>query len=443
MKLRRIAATALAIAVAIAATYVLRSDDEGQASSTSAAALGGALTPTATNDPSELDRLISVHASRAPERNESLEYRTLGNLYLSRARLIGSLDDYVLANEAFSAAVDLYSADINSTTGIAETALALHDFTTASALATDLILADEALLRARAVAGDAALAVGQIAAAAQHYGFLADAASADPAVMIREAELAYATGDVAAALSRADNALQTATQLGLGGRALAFYETYAAHLAFEAGQYDRARRHVDAAVALDPTSAVVLSELGGLSAAEGDLEAAVGAYERAVAALPTPDDLVALGDLYVLLGDEQKAQNNFSAALDIATLAGANARAYSRAYAEYLLDHEGDFTLALELTTAELERRRDAHGWDAHAWALYRNGRFDEARTASNQALATGMRDAELFYHAGVISAALGQPARAIAELGTALDISPAWDPAASLHAASLLGELQ
>ena len=59
----------------------------------------------------------------------------------------------------------------------------------------------------------------------------------------------------------------------------------------------------------------------------------------------------------------------------------------------------------------ELERRRDVLTLDAYAWALFRNGRIDEAWTAIESALAPGVQNAQLFDHAAQIAAARGDDA--------------------------------
>ena len=50
---------------------------------------------------------------------------------------------------------------------------------------------------------------------------------------------------------------------------------------------------------------------------------------------------------------------------------------------------------------------------DAYAWALYVNGRFEEARKQIEAALAAGIRDAKLFRHAGEFELKSGDRAKA------------------------------
>jgi tetratricopeptide (TPR) repeat protein len=50
---------------------------------------------------------------------------------------------------------------------------------------------------------------------------------------------------------------------------------------------------------------------------------------------------------------------------------------------------------------------------DAYAWALYVNGRYQEARSEIETALKVGIRDARIFRHAGDIASKCGDQAAA------------------------------
>jgi tetratricopeptide (TPR) repeat protein len=80
---------------------------------------------------------------------------------------------------------------------------------------------------------------------------------------------------------------------------------------------------------------------------------------------------------------------------------------------------------ALQLALAELRTRKDIYGYDAAAWAHFKNGNLEEAQIFIEQAMALGTRDAQLYFHAGMIALELGQKDQAREYLEEALAINP------------------
>jgi tetratricopeptide (TPR) repeat protein len=173
---------------------------------------------------------------------------------------------------------------------------------------------------------------------------------------------------------------------------------------------------------------VALAGMAAVRTAQGRFDAAIRLYARAVTAVPDPATLAALGDVYVVIGDRRAASDRYATVEAIATLAETGRRLYDRQLALFRADHGGDLEGALRIARDGLETRRDVYGYDALAWVLYRLGRHEEARAAADEALALGTPDPRLWFHAGMISAALGDEARAREELGRALRLNPGFD---------------
>ena len=92
-------------------------------------------------------------------------------------------------------------------------------------------------------------------------------------------------------------------------------------------------------------------------------------------------------------------------------------------------DHNWRPERALELAKAELEIRKDIYTYDALAWALYRNRRYDEAKTAIAEAMKLGTPEPMFYYHAQQIALALGDDPQA-AEYGRKWkDLNPEFRP--------------
>ncbi len=142
-----------------------------------------------------------------------------------------------------------------------------------------------------------------------------------------------------------------------------------------------------------------------------------------------------------MLGDEEAAAAAYAEAEAMIAATPESRRAHARTWANHLLDNGGDVSLALAIAEEELATRTDTAGWETYAWALFKNDRLDEARDAIDVALERGL-DAHGYYRAGAISAARGETSRALAELTTALELSPRFHPIDATNAATLLAEL-
>jgi tetratricopeptide (TPR) repeat protein len=265
----------------------------------------------------------------------------------------------------------------------------------------------------------------------------------DPAVTVRLANLAYLTGRPAEAQALARRALD---QVGsLADEDVAFFHSFVGSVGFLTGDLDSAEFHHATAAALTPWDQGALGELARVRAATGDYDAAIALLEQANAIQPEPDHLTRLADLYAITGaaNPETVQRLFDEGTALATQDADYSRAWARLHAYFLLDHGIDTADALSIAKGELEQRRDAGAWDLYAWALFHNGRLDEARNAADKASATGVINAAFLYHAGVISAELGETSRAIAELEQALSLNPGFEPVHAARATELLDDLR
>ena len=107
---------------------------------------------------------------------------------------------------------------------------------------------------------------------------------------------------------------------------------------------------------------------------------------------------------------------------------GAAGGTYSLQLALFWANH--DVRLDEALAAAERERvaRNDIYTSDVLAWCLYKKGRFEEAKTAIDQALRLGTRDSRLLYHAGMIALSTGDNQKGAEYLKQALAINPSFD---------------
>ncbi len=390
-------------------------------------------------DSNELDRLTLAYERRITTHTDALDFRTLGYLYLEKARTTGDASRYVAAQEAFERAVDLFPTDPSSRVGMASAHYGLHDFATARNIARQVYDAT-GRLDALAIATDAAYAVGDYEVARNELRALTDAAGDQPGVLVRRAEAARIEGDREAALTLSDQALARAGEAN-NSRLLAWYEAFAAQMRMHLGGYEDGLALAESALARDPGSDAARLVTGRLRAANGDMEGAIELYELLTESRPDPTYLSELGDLYLLVGREGDARDAHATVEVAAELAEAQG-VYDRVISNHLADHGIATTRAVEIARGELERRQDVGAHDALAWALFADGRFTEAAESMERAMALGTLDARFHYHAGLIAAALGDADEARHRLEAALTLSPEFQPLQADRARRTLADL-
>jgi tetratricopeptide (TPR) repeat protein len=381
-------------------------------------------------DTADTDRRISFWQRRvAANPRDDLSWTNLGDLFDLKGRQTGDISNYTSAQAAYATALDIAPRSTAALTGAARIDATLHDFAGALSAATAVLELDPGAYGALGIVFDSSLELGDIANARHALELLA-ARVDSPAVMSRQARLAFITGDTAAALALSAQAADFAADAGEPGTTVALYEFIAAEYALLAGDLDAAAAGYRAALNDLPGYPAARFGLGRVDYALGDLTGAIANLEAATATLPRPDMLAFLGDLYMAAGRHEDAFNQYATVDFIHGLAaGDGARVYDREYVNFLSDHGRDPGRAVALATTEALVRQDVYGYDALAWALHAAGDGAHALAATRLALADGTQDARLLIHAGLIELTNGLSAEGRAHLDAGLALNPSFSP--------------
>ena len=365
----------------------------------------------------------------------------LAELYLTRAWTTGQTADYDRALDASQRALAIDASLVPARLLNAQVLFAIHDFAGAQAAAEALLVDQPGLPQAVATLGDARLEQGDYAGSSEAYDRLSVAVGGAP-VVARQARLASLTSSLATARELAAEASRLATaDPETDPVSRAWYHVLGGALAFQAGDVAAAQASYQQALVEWPTSAPALAGAARALAALGDSQGAIQLYEQAVALYPQPETLAALGDLYVLTGGVDEAATRYEQVLALAAI-DAEAGLFNRGIILFLANHAERPAEAVALAAADLETRKDVYGWDAHAWALYAAGQYEEADASITNARAQGTEDAVLDYHAGMIAVALGRNADAQRLIEAALARNPTFDPLQAQTARATLESL-
>jgi tetratricopeptide (TPR) repeat protein len=381
------------------------------------------------------ERLIKNMQTRVQSNpKDPAAYAALGAAFFQRARETGDVEDFQQAEQALNRSLDLNSADFSAALAyatMAEVCMGEHRFSDAVTYAQKALALGSGDLSPFAIVGDANADMGEYERSAIAYSRLdiSGESAADPRnVYVRDSRtswLKFVSGDTRGAIRLMQSAVAAGTEARLPAENLAW-------LYYELGEYESQAGDVAAAnsayltaLNIHPGDYRAMAGLGKLRGNQGRYAEAIKLYQSAVAVVPMPMYVAELGDMYTREGNTAEAKKQYQLVEYIGLLGHVNQVLHNRDLALFYADHDIKLDEALALAHKEFEVRHDIYTWDALAWALYKNGKYQEAGDAMDHALRPGARDALLFFHAGMISSRLGQPSQAKERLQTALSINP------------------
>lgn len=362
-------------------------------------------------------------------------YALLGQAYQQRARETGNPVFYSKSEQALRRSATLDPRNAVTTSALGSLALARHDFGEAYALGREAVRLAPYTARNHGVVGDALIELGRYPEAFRAF---------DRMGALRPDLASYSRVSYARELLGRDDDARQAMELALdaaGGRPepTAWVHTQLGKLAWNRGQLDRTRAHYRAAISVFPGYVFALEPLALVEEAKGNRRAALSLAQRAAEALPLPQTVSTLGDLYARRGKTRAAERQYGLVGAIERLLAANGVRTDLETALFDVDHGIRPARSLALARQARSARPSIDGDDVLAWALARKGRCDEALVHSKRALRLGTRDALKYFHRGMIERCLGNQSSARDWFGRALRLNPhfslLWSPVARRYA--------
>lgn len=434
----RMTACAAALAVAITSGAVVMGalkEREDQRTVSAAIASGVTESLLARGDLDGSVTALQQHLRTQPR--DFGAWSTLGLAYVEQARVNGDPSRYPQAEKAFARSLRLRPGNDPALAGQAALAAARHDFAGALATADRALEANPYSERALCTRIDALVELGRYDEALKAVQ-TADARRPGIPVFTRYAYVHELRGDTRTARRVLEQALSSAATTG----DIAYVATQLGQLDWRGGDHEAALRHYARALAADEEYVPALEGRARAQYASGDRAGAIRTLEQVVARYPLPGPLVGLGELYEVAGDAEKAREQYALVDAWTAIARANGVNADLDTALAAADHGGAKT-ALSAARAGWKRRQTVHTADALAWALYVNGRTEEALPYARRAAATGYRDATFLYHRGMIEKATGDTKAARRSLKAALDLNAGFSPLGAREARAALKDLE
>ena len=176
-----------------------------------------------------------------------------------------------------------------------------------------------------------------------------------------------------------------------------------ARLHLATGDVEDAENALQQALELVPSYHYALASLAKVRSAQRRFGEAVGLLRQRYEVAPHPENLYELAEAMTRAGRGREAEPLYAEFEEKARAEMDSVDNANRELVFYYADRVGRFTEALATASREVQRRRDVFTLDAYAWALHCSGQSAEAQAAIHAALAPGVKNARLFYHAGVI----------------------------------------
>ena len=377
-----------------------------------------------------IDRAIRFYQKRIERHPKvALNYIHLAHQLVRKAKDHGDEACYPLAEQALNEALKLRPHDREALFALAGVQCSRHQFREGLQSAMQVLKQDPTHDEARAVIGDAQMELGDYDAAEASYREIEQQFTQPaPGLWVRLAHLAEVRGQTEAAhelLSRAVKDVIDGKDVEELTPRKVWYQVRLGHFYLDHGRLDDARKQFESAVAAQPAYFLALAGLAELRTAQGLFDEALTAYRRTIEVAPDPIFLMAIGDIHARLGHADEARRQYEQAEKLILESDATPAEYSRELSLFYSHRNLKPERALELAKTDLTFRQDIHAQDALAWALFRNGLFNEAAEAIDKALQPGTKEARLHYHAGLIRHQLGQTDKARAHLEQALATNP------------------
>lgn len=289
------------------------------------------------------------------------------------------------------------------------------------------------------VIGDAAIELGRYDEAFAAFDRMA-ALKPTSAAYARVAYAREIQGDLAGAVKAMRMAIEATSPQDPEGIAWAWAQMGA--LEIQRGDIDAAATAFDRAAFAFPGHPYALAGQARVFSVRGQLDRALDGYRALLENAPTPEHAAHVGDLLHRRGDAAGALAAWAEAERLERDGWKDEAPQPAALSRLLAERNLQPVEALRLARDAARGRDDIVTNDALAWALYRNGAFDEAWEASARARRTGTHDRRILYHAAAIAAARGDRAQAGALATRALDGLPDFDLIAAPEAQALLERL-
>jgi tetratricopeptide (TPR) repeat protein len=361
-------------------------------------------------------------------------YNALAQALIRRARETSDVSYYNRAEEPLRQSLALAPRNFDAQKIEVQILLGRHEFAEARDLAKTLNRQTPDDVMVYGYLADSNSALGDYEDAEKATNWMMRLRPGNVPSLVRGAYLRKVFGDVEGAIELLNQAYDKTPPNEVEERA--WILTQMADLRLLKGQVDKADRMVQQAAELFPGYDPTLEMLARVRSAQHKYIEAAETLREQNQTLPSPQTIYSMAAALERANRIGEARTAYSDFEERARRQVAEPRNANRELVFYYVDHAHNPSEALRVAELEAAKRHDVFTLDAYAWALWANGQYKDARVQIDRALATGIRDAQLFYHAGKISYVLKEQAASEHYLRESLDLNPSSEVSAAAREA-------
>jgi len=342
--------------------------------------------------------------------------------YTKRAREVSDPSYYDRATEAAAKALELEAGNLDARKAQVWALLGRHEFGRAREEAAKLhaIVKDDVMVYG--FLADAHAELGNYKEAEEAVQWMLDMRPSNLSGLTRAAYLREVFGDVEGAIEAYGTAVARLSPVEIEDRAWMLSQI--GHLLLSIGKETEASTVLQQAFDAFPRYHYALGTMGKVRLAQRKPAEAVALYRQLYETAPHAENLYLLAEAL----DAAKSPEAARTFVEFERQALAESTQRDNANRElvfYYVDHARKPAEAVRIAAIERAHRGDVFTLDAHAWALSAAGRHAEARREIDRALAVGIRDATMLYHAGTIASRQGDRQAARTHLEASLAVNP------------------
>jgi len=385
---------------------------------------------------SSMRAISSARETIAKNPKDASAYTALAFALCHRGQEMSDASLYSAADEALNTALQISPNNFEAEKAQVCVELGRHEFARARELAMVLNkrIPDDVAVYGLLV--DANAALGNYPEAENAAQWMLNLRPGNTPAFLHAADLREVFGEQQGALQLLKIVLDATPATDIDGRVHVL--TQMAHVNQQMGNLPAAESMAEHALSLQPDNSRALIVTAQVRLLQGQPGESVKLLRQSYKSVPRTATLYALAEAMEAFAMREEAKRTFAEFEEQALAETSRPDNANRQLIFYYTDHANNPARALQIAEQEVAQRHDVYALDAYAWALYKNGRYAEAKKQMDIALKVGVREAPIFYHAGEIELRLGNTAEAEHDFRTAGEMNSTLSQDARTALASL-----